>query len=148
LNIYLMHSISGLSYDEIMKYYNTTIKELKKMGYNVLNPMLGKENLRYELELKAEGYKSPIATNHAIVERDRWMLVRADVAYCDFTGIDKISIGCCMELAWAHDRGKHMIIVMEKDNVHNHCFVREAADIIFDNTKEAKIYLRKLIKGE
>jgi hypothetical protein len=52
-----------------------------------------------------------------------------------------------MELAWAHDKGKHTIVVLEPGNIHEHAFVLEAADVVFNNEADALLYLKKLSKG-
>lgn len=143
MKIYLAGPISGMSYqevvDRIQDYY------IKLDNYEVLSPMTGKEELRTEKKLKAHGYdNNPIATNHAIVERDRWSVSRCDVLLADLIGTVDISIGTVMELAWASMLGKHTVVIMEKDNVHQHAFILEAADIVFDNKSDAINYLHKL----
>jgi hypothetical protein len=57
------------------------------------------------------------------------------------------SIGCMMELAWAADHGKHVIVVMGPDNVHAHAFVLESASIRFPTLLEALKYLEDLAIG-
>jgi hypothetical protein len=37
---------------------------------------------------------------------------------------------------------------MEDENIHQHSFVLEAADVIFPTLDEAKMYLEKLILGD
>lgn len=147
MRIYLARPISGRSYDEVVNYYKSTSKDLREMNYEVLCPMTGKEELRTELSFKSEGYGNAISTNHAIVERDRWMVSQSDIVYANLLDSQFTSIGTCMELAWAHDRGKHTIVVMDKSNVHRHAFVLEAADIVYETHEEAIEYLKKLTKG-
>jgi nucleoside 2-deoxyribosyltransferase len=147
MKIYLAHPISGLSYDEVMDYYKDTTMKMMMAGYKVLCPMTGKDALRNEVSFKAEGYGTPISTNRAILGRDHWMINQADVVYINLTGSKSISIGCCMELAFAYTHHKHVILVMEKDNIHKHCFVLESADIIYETTEEAEAYLNRLAKG-
>lgn len=148
MKIYLAHQISGLTYDEVHDYYDDTSKKLKKVGFTVLCPMTGKKALRPEKEYKAEGITGfPLSTNHAIIERDRWMVSNCDVIFVNFEGTKEVSIGMTMELAWAHDKGKHSVVVLPEGNIHNHAFVREAADVIFNNYKEAIDYLTVLMKS-
>jgi hemolysin-activating ACP:hemolysin acyltransferase len=47
-----------------------------------------------------------------------------------------------MELAWGYQLQKHVVLVMEEDNPHKHCFVHEAADVILPNTEEALEYMQ------
>ena len=145
LTVYMAHPITGLSYDEVMAYFDDLESWLRSYGYAVLNPMGGKTHLRTEKNLDAHGYQNPVSTNHAIIERDRWMVVQqADIVLIDLTGASSVSIGCMMELAWAHDRGKHTLVVMETDNIHRHAFVLEAADVLFNTAQDARYYLAEL----
>jgi len=146
MKIYTAGPISGSRYEEVSRYFSLAKTSLESVGYTVFTPMLGKEALRTELEFKAKGYENfPISTNHAIFNRDRWMVDSSDIIYANLSRSgERVSIGTCMELAWASDKGKHVIVVMQKDNIHNHAFVLEAADIIFETHGEALEYLFKL----
>lgn len=141
--LYIAHPISGLSYEEVMSYYHKVISNLQDY-YEIFHPMLGKEYLRTEIKFKAEGYDNPVSTNHAIVERDHWMVSMVDIVYVDFTDIENVSIGCVMELAWAMHMGKHTVVVMDKENIHRHAFIIECADIIFEAENHAMWYLRSI----
>jgi threonine dehydrogenase-like Zn-dependent dehydrogenase len=61
--------------------------------------------------------------------------------YANFLGATKASIGSCFEVAWAHILGKHVIVVMEENNPHQHAFILEGADVVFDNERAALRYL-------
>lgn len=140
--IYCARPISGQSYEQVVGYYRDIVKKLRDVGYDVLYPMLGKSYLRNEIEFKTEGYANPLSTNHAIIERDRWMVKKADIVFLYLSDCgDRVSIGSVMELAWAHDSGKHTIVVMDKNNIHRHAFVLEAADVIFETLAEGIDYL-------
>ena len=145
LKIYCIHPISGLSADEVFDYYEGTKHELDKLGYDVYVPMFGKGFLRTEEKFKAHDYRSPLTTNHAIFNRDKWMVKQSDILYANFMDADKVSIGSMMELAWGCDNDKQVIVVMEKDNVHMHAFVLEAATIVFHSEQEAMEYLKQLV---
>jgi nucleoside 2-deoxyribosyltransferase len=145
-NIYLAHPISGYGAQQILDYYANARHDLEDYYY-ILNPMTNKAYLRNEIELKPYGYDNPVATNHAIYGRDTWMVRQADIVYVDFTAASHISIGCCMELAIAHELGKHTIVSMENINIHRHAFVLEAADIVFPTSEEAIRYLITLWQG-
>ena len=147
MKIYCAHPINGLSYDEVLSYYTETSNLLKSHGYDVLCPMTGKEALRNEVSLKAEGYGFPISTNNAILGRDHWMVLQSDIVYLNLIGCKSISIGCMMELAFAFTHHKHTVLAMEKDNIHRHAFVLGSSNIIYETTKEAEDYLMKLSIG-
>jgi nucleoside 2-deoxyribosyltransferase len=148
MNIYLAGSISGQSGEDVIQYFTNTAKQLTDLGFSVIHPMLAKGYFRNEIKFKAEGYThKPMSTNHAIIERDRWMVNYCDILYCNLTMAKIVSIGSMMELAWAHQLGKHSIIAMQENNIHRHAFVLEAGDIIFESHPEVLEYL-KLLKGK
>jgi len=143
MKIYLARPISGQSFEEVQDYYDQTKEYLTDMGYDVLSPMTGKQELRTELEFKAQGYDNiPVATNHAIYNRDQWMVRQSDMVYANLMSSNgRVSIGAMMEIAWAAMLGKHVIVAMEKDNIHQHAFVLEAAGTIFNNHEDVINYL-------
>jgi len=145
LSIYLAGPITGQTGEGVVSRYEEKIAILSDFGYMVYQPMLGKMNLRTEATFKSGGYDHLIANDHAIFQRDHWMVSLVDVVLVDLsTSEDHISIGTMMELAWASHLGKHVILVMPNDNVHNHAFVRQAATIHFQTLDNAYDYLKEL----
>ena len=142
--VYLARPITGLSYDAIMASLEFVESVLHAAGYQTLCPLRGKTYLRSEREFRASDYRHPVSTNHAIVERDSWMVARADIVFMDLSDARAISIGCMMELAWGHWLRKHTIVVLPPGNVHRHAFVLEAADVVFATQAEALHYLCEL----
>lgn len=149
MKIYLAGSISGLSYDEVVNSYKNKSDILENNGYEILCPMTGKTYLRNEIQFKASDYENfPVSTNHAIFERDKWMVHQCDIILADLSlSGERVSIGTMMELAWASLLGKHTILILPKGNIHKHAFVLEAADIVFETEFEAFKYLADLAKG-
>ena len=148
MKIYLAHPITGLTREEVVGYYQRMTVGLESRGYVVLCPMTGKGDIRVEKEYRATGYEDiPAATNHAIFERDKWMVEQCDVLLCDLSDKSERYIGCIMELAWGSLLGKHTILVMPEDSEYRHAFMLEAADVCFVNLLDALDYLRKLSKG-
>lgn len=147
LKLYLAHPISGLSYEQILDYY-TKVEMILVYYFEILCPMTAKGFLRNELKFRAEGYGNPVATNHAIFERDQWMVRSSDIVYVNFENAIEVSTGCVMELAWASAFGKHTVITLPKNNPHRHAFVLEAADIVFEEHDKAIEYLTMLANGE
>jgi nucleoside 2-deoxyribosyltransferase len=143
MKIYLAHPISFSSFDFVMDYFNRAKQALEPM-YDVYYPMIAKGYFKDEKGFKASGYKHVVSCDHAIIERDYWMVSMSDVVFVDLSESEKVSIGCMMELAWAYQLRKHTIVVFPIGNIHAHSFVREAADILFDNYDGAIEYLIKL----
>jgi len=148
LKIYLAGPITGLTGEEVISRYEEKIAILSDYGYEVYQPMLGKMNMRTEEQFRSGGYDHPVANDHAIFERDHWMVSSVDVVLADLSNSgSRISIGTMMELAWASHMSKHIVAVMQNDNVHNHAFVRQAATIIFPAIEDAYNYLIELSQG-
>lgn len=142
--VYLAGAITGLSWEEVRARFREASELLSSIGYDVLNPLAGKGHLARETSLKATGYKHPTSTDRAIVGRDYWMVQQADIILCNLANSKSVSIGSVCELAWAYSQHKHVIVVMEQQNIHQHSFVKEMADMVFETDDEAYRYLRRL----
>lgn len=140
--IYVARPFKGFDIQEVRSYLVSIGKELAHYGYRMLYSLAGKDDL--DGTLLSHGYDHPIARDHAVFERDRWMATKADIVLVDLSMAGEVSIGCVMELAWAAQAGRHTIVVMTKDNPHWHAFVLEAADVVFETLDEALNYLEAL----
>ncbi len=147
MKIYTVGSISGLTIEQVENYFSQTKALLESFGYVVFNPMTGKGRLRVDKIYRAKDNRHPVATNRAIIGRDRWMVGQADIIYANFTNSEMASIGSMFELAWGYDLKKHIVAVLPKDNIHQHAFVLQACDIIFETEDEALKYLKDLIES-
>ena len=147
MKIYLARPISGLDYDDIVQYYE--LAKIDLCQYEILCPMVCKGYLKNQKNLATSGITlAPPSGDHAIFERDRWMIGLADVLFADLVGANRVSIGCVMEMAWGSMLGKHVVTAMEKGNPHWHSFVLEATDVLYESHVEAVKYLQKLVRGE
>ena len=142
--IYLARPISGCTVDEVQAYYSTMKATLQDL-FVVFNPMIQKEYARTDTAFKSFGASGhPESSNKAITRRDRSMVVGCDIVYLNLLGSGKVSIGSVMELAWAYDHGKHVVVAMEDGNIHDHAFIRECSDAVFCSSDHALEYLRDL----
>ena len=149
MKIYIARPITGLPANEVMAYYKDATDILRDMGYEVFHAFCAKEYLKNDPMVKASGYDDfPLSTDHAIVKRDHWMTQTADILFVNLTNCKQVSIGTCFEMAWAHHMGKHIVTVMEAGNIHEHAFVLETSDVIYENINLAWDYFEKLIKVE
>jgi len=149
MKIYLARPITGHAADEVIEYYQITANILRDIGYEVFHAMCAKTYLHGDLDVKAKGYDwFPLSTDHAIVKRDHWMTSQCDVLFVNLLNCKRVSIGTCFEMSWAHHMGKHIVLVMDKQNIHQHAFVLEAADVIYEDYNCALDYLNKLAKNQ
>lgn len=142
MRIYLAHPITGLSSKEVFDYYDGIVERLSK--HTCLSPMTGKDYLRNETTMGSNYENYPISRQHAIYERDMWMVKSSDVVFLDLRGTKNVSIGCMAELFTAAACGRHTVVVMEDGNIHSHRFVNEATDIMFTDFEDAINYLNQL----
>ena len=149
LKIYLVHAMSGLKWEEVESYYKRTKTDLDALGYQTMHPMCAKSELKgNRFDPKASDVKGSAVGAHAITRRDHFMVRTANIVFADLSGCKRISIGSVSEIATAYELGKHTVGVMEKGNVHEHAFMQEQLDVIFETYEEALNYLKKFIKGE
>ena len=140
MKIYLAYPISGVKMEEILSYYESMKKALSPY-YEVLTPFL--DEVRNSDKYRENFYMMPTATNHAIYERDKFLVQQADIVYANLVNAtERVSIGAVMELAWGSLLGKHTIVAMHKENIHRHAFIMETADIVFDFHVDALQYLK------
>ena len=144
ITVYLSGPITGKNYYEVVAFFNKHKDNLP--GCVVMHPMLGKEFLHNEKKLKAEGLKDPRVTNHAIYERDKWMVSKADIILVDLSTATQVSIGTVFEVAWAALLNKLVVMILPKENINRHSFMLEAADVVFETAKEAYDYITIIAK--
>lgn len=153
LKIYCASPITGKTWKKVNQYYKNITERLGNMDYIVFNPMVSKgEGCGFAEDnsnnvIGPGNYKTtnPSLSNKAIKKRDYWMVQQADVVLIDFSDAKAISIGCVSELAIADFSGKHTVVVMGRNNLHEHAFILEESDVVFEHIEYALAYLRKLI---
>lgn len=135
MRVYLGHQISGLSGEEIEKYYNETTAYLTEKSNGKIAPMSPMDGDSY-------------SCNHHIHSRDCWMIRQADVVYLNFLGMgDTTSIGMCMEAQCAWDNGIYCVSAIEPEgNIHQHAFILEASSLVLPTHEEVLEYLIVLSK--
>jgi nucleoside 2-deoxyribosyltransferase len=99
---------------------------LEDAGIHGLDPMRGKDYLAKEQSI-GNDYDSPLSCSRGIMTRDHWDCTRCDILLVNFLGSARVSIGTCMEIAWAYDNQIPIICVIEESgNPHDHAMIREA----------------------
>lgn len=133
--LYLAGPITGLAYGSTVNWRDYVKRNIDP-GIVPLSPMRNKEYLSTETTV-ADSYES-IATSSSrgITARDRFDCQRADAILVNFLGVDKVSIGSVMEIAWADAARKPIILVMDPESVHNHAMIRGVASFIVSTLDE------------
>jgi len=127
---YLAGPITGLAYESATDWRQYVIDRLPPHIVGV-SPLRGKDYLPKEENLK-EQYPElhPMSTEDGIMTRDFFDVHRADALLVNFLEATRVSIGTVMEISWAHMLRKPVVVVMEKDNIHQHPMLRKASSLI------------------
>ena len=140
--VYLCGPIRGLSYDEAIGWRNKTREKLGPLGFECLSPMRNKQLISSEEKITdsydnlSGGYSS-----HEIFARDRFDVSQSDIILANFLNRKVTIIGSLFEIAWGYLLGKYIVVVVQKDSIYHHPFIREAASAMFEDLDEAVDYI-------
>jgi len=142
LKVYLAGPIAGKSWEEATGWRNWFIEKFDNIEF--LSPLRGKEYLEKESSIQGSYETMVLSSSRGLTTRDRWDCTRADVVIINFLGADKVSIGTVMEIAWADLKRKPIILIMDRDNIHNHPMIRESVGYVVGSLEEASYVLEHL----
>lgn len=143
-SVYLAGPITGISYGNATDWRHWFADALPT-SIEAFNPLRGKDYLRHEVEIKAEYKNVALSCARGITTRDYYDVRRADLVVVNLLGASKVSIGTVMEIAWAKAFQIPVILIIEeKDNVHDHPMIQESVGFRV-NTLEEAIWLTKVI---
>ena len=147
--VYLIGPITGCSYEECVNWREAVKTALEQGGrYHCLNPMRAEKHLFGSKKISQADDEKPGATGHDIVRRGHYDACRSEVAFVNLLGATRVSIGSVMEIAWAFDRGAHVVVCMEPTgNPHEDVFVRETASIRFPTLDQGVHYVKEVLNS-
>ncbi|QQG44967.1 MAG: hypothetical protein HYW89_03095 [Candidatus Sungiibacteriota bacterium] len=134
--LYCAGPITGVSFEGCTEWREYVAKKLPA-HIKAVSPMRGKNYLAKEKLVKDSYAQHPLGSPKGITCRDRMDVMRCDLLLVNLLGAAKVSIGTVMEIAWADMLRKPIVIVMEKENIHSHAILREAAGFIVETLDEA-----------
>jgi hypothetical protein len=106
-----------------------------------VSPLRAQRHLEHVIRMdsKEAAYTAnPTTTGRAILSRDKFDTLEADLVLCNLLGAKTVSIGTVMELAWAHLKGIPIIVSIEPGfHVHTHGMLDEVYDVIYHSLDEA-----------
>ena len=137
MKVYLAGPITGISWGEATDWRDGVKAKLEDNGIAGFSPLRGKEYLSHETKIDPWYEDKPMSCPKGLVTRDRFDVQTSDVIIANFLGAERVSIGTCMEIAWADLEQIPVITVMEPDNVHVHAFIQELSGYIVPDLDEA-----------
>lgn len=119
--VYLAGPITGQAYGETVNWREKAKSLLGTRGIVGYSPMRGKAYLSKEEKIQDSYSDFTMSSITGINVRDYNDVKTADAVLVNFLGCgSRVSIGTVMEIAWARCMQIPIVIVMEKDNVHEH----------------------------
>lgn len=145
-SVYLCGPITGLTPSEATGWRRTVAEALAGKA-EVIDPMRGavdrtrrcssEETREMSLQRRLHGKRT--------VARDRRDVQRSSVVLACFLGAKTASIGAVGEIFWADAMGKPVVVVREKENLHNHDMLNEIASWIFEDLGRAIEHVKTLL---
>jgi hypothetical protein len=131
LDVYLAGPIAGLTYAGCTDWRDYVRLKLSLSGIRALSPLRGKEGLKSLSMISGSGeeyaHRGPLYTARGIMTRDRFDATRCAVLFVNLLGAEQVSIGTCMEIAWADACRTPIVCVIEKEgNPHEHIMIDQA----------------------
>ena len=152
MKIYLAGPITGCMYEDATDwrtwFSDTLAQVVSPDAAYCASPMRGKHYLRDTGPIAVMGHPSPLSTNRAIMTRDHWDCMTADIIVANLLGTEKVSIGTVMEIGWAHAYRKPLVLVIEAGNLHQHPMVLEAAGFTVTTLEEAVHVCHVILQGD
>jgi nucleoside 2-deoxyribosyltransferase len=149
--IYLAGPIGHLSFEGATAWRNKAAQMLSQLGIAAYSPMRKKDFLAGEepLPTRPNVHEHPLGTSKGIMTRDHRDCVTADAVLFNFSGVQRVSLGSAMELAWCFDRHIPTVVVAEKDNPNiSHPMAHEAVNFRVDTLEEGIELIRTIVLPE
>ena len=134
--VYLAGPIAGKTPEEAKEWRNIAGAYLAQYDIAAYSPLRGQEFLRGE-RITAQVYDDAVLSDQALLARDYYDVLHADVVIFNFEEADYTSCGSPAELAWCWDHHIPSIVVMDDNNPYWHPFVRGMASFIVPNLQDA-----------
>jgi nucleoside 2-deoxyribosyltransferase len=154
--IYFAGPITDLTYDEANDWRAKWTHEYRELGLTALSPLRGKEHLRDKGVLAGV-----FDEGDAAVERDCFDIRRSEIVLANFEDAERVSIGTCMEIAYAWSIGRHVVTVLpgataasfaglgintsRAANPHDHIFVTHMSSVVVPSMDAAFAWIANLL---
>jgi nucleoside 2-deoxyribosyltransferase len=135
MKVYLAGPITGTNYEESTEWRIAAKTYLAFNQIDGYSPMRGKAYLSAEDKIADTYSDHTMSSINGINVRDFNDCKTADAILVNLLNAKKVSIGTVMEIAWARAFQIPIVIIMEKDNMHNHGMLT-FGNIVVDNLKD------------
>lgn len=145
--VYLAGPITGCSYGS-SEDWRDLLKARSGLllgdRFEFFSPLRGKDYLKSEKVISDTYEQYKMSTAKGIMRRDFHDVMTSDAVIANFLGASRVSIGTVMEVAWAYQLAKPVIIIDGAGSMHDHAMLNEASWYKADDVDEALIFLRHI----
>jgi len=142
--VYLAGPIANQTYTECTGWRQHVMDNTED-AITCLSPLRSKGYLKDQGILDGTFNNWHLSTQRGIYARDKFDCHRADLVFVNLLGSKKVSMGTCMEIAWAAQNNTPIILIMEKGNIHDHPMIKEACPFIVDTLDEGVSLVHALL---
>ena len=139
-SVYLAGPISGLTYKGCTSWRDYVSDRLAP-AIKAFSPLRAKEYLASLPSISGHGdeYKhlGVMSTSRGVMTRDRYDCTTCDVLFVNLLGAAIVSIGTCMEIAWADLKRIPIVCAIDDAGPHNHMMINEAIGFRVHSLDEA-----------
>lgn len=151
--VYLSGPITGLDYTNARYGWRQDFADSLDEPIEVLSPMRHEGHLaEMKTPMTREALKAfEKEKNHIfshprmIVSKDMLDIEQSDLVVVNLLGASKVSQGTVWEMGYAKGKGKQIVVITDKDNVHTSPFITESANVIVDNVDDAVMIVNSLL---
>lgn len=137
--VYLAGPISGMTFQG-SEEWRDEFKSYIPSGSDIkcFSPLRAKQFLKKKGVIEQSYADNPLSVDRGVMTRDHFDCATSDLVVANFMGVERVSIGTVMEVAWAHSYRKPLILIIEKEgNPHDHPMIREATGFRTESVEEA-----------
>ena len=145
--LYLAGPITGCTYGACVDWRVDFAAKLPDFILPI-SPMRAKNYLKDRGILEGSYNEFALSTERGINKRDKTDVRRADMVFVNFLGASRVSIGTVMEIAWAQEYQKPIVVAMEKSgNPHDgHPMLNDSIDFRVDNLDDAMYIVTHILR--
>jgi nucleoside 2-deoxyribosyltransferase len=142
--VYLAGPIAGLTVADGQSWRDDVAAALAGIGITCFSPLRGKARVIVGA-VPTGPLPHPLTTDAAVMRRDYFDCMRADVVAVHLAGAKRVSVGTCMELAWAYAAHKPVVATFEDGDMHDHPMVRAAVSHRARDLDELVVLVRAIL---
>ncbi len=146
LKVYLVGPITGYAFEVVARWRKEFVANPPE-GTVGIDPLRKRKELATSKKLDGEYPTHRLASKDGILAQNKYDVHRSSAILANFLGVDLLSLGSVIELAWAFHEWKYVVVAMKKGNPHDHPWVRACADSVVETMDEARSIVRRPFEG-